>query len=377
TDAGIRVHHAEPRAVSKTDQCTFIQRVHLRPVHLHERLWGDPKHVAAPCERRGVRAQPDVVKSQRDLVHSFASQRPRGLAVHEQFATILPHGEPERFQLVRPTLPHHVPQLRQRVADGAVVNEAVVHRDEPPAASAIEPEPRVGRPLVAGHDVKLAAPPVSPGIFHAVHRYLVRHRDVLPPEGVDDDLTLQHELARVRDVLPLAAAALRDVRTRRLYAVGRRVECANDGGEPRSALAKAELHLGDLVGDRALDEESHAVIVMRHAQAAMHHVLAAHRAPRAGLELPGRRLRRARRHYRDRRSRSNRLTSGMSALPPVASLTWRMSWPSACCLPPRKSFAATALAAIAASTSASSSVSSLTCPSPRSRTIASGSPPRT
>ncbi len=133
-------------------------------------------------------------------------------------------------------------------------------------------------------------------------------RNVLPVQRVQHDVTLQLHLMRVRDVLQLAPAARWDVWTRRDDAVRRCLDDSHDLGECRSTFLVAHRHLDLLAGDAALDEHGGTVVVMSEAQSAVDH------APEAHLG-----------YCPESRSRSSRLTSGMSALPPVASLTARIS----------------------------------------------------
>ncbi len=167
--------------------------------------------------------------------------------------------------------------------------------------------------------------------------------DALPVQRVENDVPFQLDLVLVRHVLELAAATFGHIWAGRCHPVRRRLDDTHHLGEGRRALAVPDRDLHLLAGDASLDEHRRALIVMRKTQSTMDH------PPETHLGYCSR-----------RRSRSRRFTNGMSALPPVASLTARISCPSACCFPARKSAAAAGFAAMAASTSAVSSVVSLT-----------------
>ena len=156
-------------------------------------------------------------------------------------------------------------------------------------------------------DVELTAQPVAPRIAGTVD---ARRRvlDALAVQRVEHDVALQVDLVRVVDVLQLAAAACRNVRTRRRDAMRRRLDNAHHLGEARRALLVPDRHLDLLAGDPALDEHGRALFVVGKAQSTVNH------APEAHLATAPRAV-----------SRSRRFTSGMSALPPVASFTERIS----------------------------------------------------
>ena len=88
----------------------------------------------------------------------------------------------------------------------------------------------------------------------------------------------------------------------------RRLDDSHDLGEGRRALLVPDRHLDLLAGDPALDEHGRALFVVGKAQSTVNHAPEAHRG-----------------YCSESRSRSRRFTSGMSALPPVASLTARIN----------------------------------------------------
>src|ERR1700730_4044908 len=276
---------------------------------------------------------------------------------------------------------HHSSESRERVGDAAVMDEAVVDGDRPPASRAVEPESGVGHTVFAGHDVAPAPPSISPGLLHADHAQRLRGAHSLAPQRVDHDCAFQLELLCVGNVLQLTASAVRHVRARCRHAMGRGFDRGDGVRKPRLSLAVAQLRLDQLARNRTRHEDRAPVVQRSDAQPAVDHAIAAHCDPfTAAMRHPCVRCSSAA-HLGSlqgrRRSRSSWFTSCGCALPAVAFITWPTRRPRAVSLPARKSSAAWGFSAITASTIAASAASSLTWPRPRSLTMRPGSPPGT
>ena len=132
--------------------------------------------------------------------------------------------------------------------------------------------------------------------------------DLLTVQRIKHDVPFQIDLVRVVDVLQLAAAARRDIFARWRDAMRGGFSNVHNLRKRGRALPVPDRHLDILAGDPALDEHGRALIVMRKTQPTMDHASETHR-----------------RDYSASRSRRRRFTKGMSAFPPDASFTARIS----------------------------------------------------
>src|ERR1039457_1872450 len=135
----------------------------------------------------------------------------------EQLLALLAYCQVEGAERVGGAGVEQAAQRGQRRRDPWMMDQAIVDRDRPPAARAVEPERR-RRGLGPGDHMELAAEAIPPGVIDRVLAWR-RMLDVLSAQGVEHDVPLQLHLVRIRNVLQLAAPALRHVGTRRRHPV--------------------------------------------------------------------------------------------------------------------------------------------------------------